>query len=95
MRAYIPRVGAKMWKFTEESVVQGKGTFMRNRDPEALFTENVFDPVMLANGCALDPGLYAEGFPEAMARAARKGFYIFHKGGYEMFAVHANDLEVR
>jgi hypothetical protein len=30
-----------------------------------------------------------------MARAARKGFYIFHEGGYEMFAVHANDLEVR
>lgn len=93
MKAYIVKPGAQVWKFTEESMVEGKGVFETVQD-EKMYTDVVFDPVMLANGNALDPELYAEGFPHKMCQAARKGFYVFHEGNYEMTAVHSIDLEV-
>lgn len=93
MRAYLVAPGARVWEFTEETAALGKGK-SRIVESEEMFTEVVYDPVMLANGCALDPELYAEGFPHKVWKAAKAGYFVFHQGGYTMTAVHGNDLRV-
>jgi hypothetical protein len=96
MRAYIAELGTEVWEFTEESVLSGKGNLRFLEKEKMYFAEDIeMDPVRLANGQHLDPDLYAEGFPNRMALAAKKGWFIFHDGNDGYVGIHANDLEVR
>jgi hypothetical protein len=97
MKCYEVKSGATMWVFTDESVVAGKGE-KRVAIGDEMFTEIVLDPIRVANGHALSPDLFIEGFPNKMLKAVERGYYVFYMDPYsdseEMVAIHHHNLKL-
>lgn len=96
MRAFIIRKGTQVIKLTPHSIFRGKCEKMTMRH-DMIFTMLTIDPVMIANGRAMNPKYYANHVISHLTRGAEKGWAFFEdeENPMQFIGVRSRNLEVR